>query len=28
LTDIALHLAVLVGFCIVGMGVSLKLFKW
>jgi ABC-type polysaccharide/polyol phosphate export permease len=28
LTDIAPHLAILVGFCIVGMGVSLKLFKW
>jgi ABC-2 type transport system permease protein len=28
LTDIAIHLAVLVGFCIVGMGLSIKLFKW
>ena len=27
-TDIAIHLAVLVGFCIVGMGLSIKLFKW
>ena len=27
-TDIATHLAVLVGFCIVGMGLSIKLFKW
>jgi ABC-2 type transport system permease protein len=26
--DIALHLSVLVGFCVVGMGVSIKLFKW
>jgi len=26
--DIALHLSVLVGFCVVGMGASIKLFKW
>ena len=27
-TDIAIHLTVLVGFCFVGMGLSIKLFKW
>ena len=26
--DITIHLAVLVGFCIVGMALSIKLFKW
>jgi len=28
LADIASHLAILLGFCIVGMGLSIKLFKW
>jgi ABC-type multidrug transport system permease subunit len=27
-TDIAIHLAILIGFCAVGMGLSIKLFKW
>ena len=28
LADITSHLAILLGFCIVGMGLSIKLFKW
>ena len=28
LIDISGHLAVLIGFCVVGMGLSIKLFKW
>ena len=27
-TDIAIHLRILIGFCAVGMGLSIKLFKW